>query len=79
MNKAEVNSIVIRVLGGETDAYEDLIRGYQQEVWRVVSAMLLNAQKTEDLVQQTFITAFQQLHRYECDRVVLADAEQQAF
>src|SRR6266705_4883934 len=68
MNSPEIDNIVARVLGGDIDAYEAIVRGYQQEVWRVVAAMLLNAQKTEDLVEQTFINAFQHLHRYERGR-----------
>ena len=55
MNATEVDTIVIRVLGGEIDAYEEIVRAFQQEVWKVVAAMLFNVEKTEDLVQQTFI------------------------
>jgi len=68
MTPTEINSVVTRVLGGEIDAYEEIVRRYQQEVWRVVAAMLLNIQKTEDLVQQTFINAYQHLHRYQLGR-----------
>src|ERR1041384_2903274 len=68
MNATEVDTIVIRVLGGEIDAYEEIVRAFQQEVWKVVAAMLFNVEKTEDLVQQTFINAYQHLHRYERGR-----------
>ena len=53
MNKPEIDSIVARILGGDIDAYEAIVSSYQQEVWKVVAAMLLNAQRTEDLVEQT--------------------------
>jgi|ERR1044071_2373671 RNA polymerase sigma-70 factor (ECF subfamily) len=68
MNSTEIESVVGRVLCGEIEAFEQIVRRYQQEVWRVVAAMLLNAQKTEDLVQQSFIKAYQNLHRYQPGR-----------
>ena len=68
MTSAETDNLVERVLGGDVDAYEGIVRAYQQDVWKVVAAMLLNAQRTEDLVSQTFINAFQHLHSYEKGR-----------
>jgi len=68
MTSTEIENIVSRVLAGEVDAYEAVVRSYQQDVWKVVAAMLLNTQKTEDLVEQTFINAFQHLHRYQQGR-----------
>jgi len=60
----EIESTITKVLGGDVDTYEAIVRTYQQEVWKTVAAMLLNAPKMEDLVQQTFISAYQHLHRY---------------
>ena len=68
MNSTETDNTVARVLGGEIDAYESIVRAYQQEVWKVVAAMLFNAERTEDLVQQTFINAYQHLHQYQRGR-----------
>lgn len=68
MNALEIDGIVDRILAGDLDAYEAIVRGYQREVWRVAAAMLLSREKTEDLVQQTFINAFQHLDRYERGR-----------
>src|SRR5258707_9219118 len=68
MNNTEIDSIVTRVLGGEIDAYEAIVRCYQTEVWKVVAAMLFNAPRAEDLVQQTFINAYQHLHHYQRGR-----------
>ncbi len=64
MRPTATDQIVLRVLGGEIDAYAELIRQHQGEVWRVVAAMLLDTQQTEDLVQRAFIQAYQQLHRF---------------
>src|ERR1051325_5886905 len=68
MNNPEIDSVVMRVLGGEIDAYEAIVRCYQAEVWKVVAAMLLDMPRTEDLVQQTFINAYQHLHHYQRGR-----------
>ena len=68
MNATDIDQIVDQVLAGDINAYEVIVSGYQQEVWKVVAAMLLNEQKTEDLVAQTFIDAFQHLHRYQKGR-----------
>jgi RNA polymerase sigma-70 factor (ECF subfamily) len=68
MTSTESDNIVNRVLAGDIDAYEAIVRGYQQDVWKVVAAMLFHTQKTEDLVEQAFINAFQQLHRYQQGR-----------
>lgn len=64
MPPTETDQIVLRVLHGEIDAYAELIRRHQDAVWRVVAAMLLDTQQTEDLVQRAFILAYQQLHRF---------------
>jgi len=64
MTHPETEIFIERVLGGDADAYESIVRAYQQEVWKVVCAMLFDRQRTEDLVQQTFINAYRHLHRY---------------
>src|SRR6516164_6917385 len=68
MNAAEINSIVDRVLRGEIDAYETIVRAYQREVWKVVTAMLFDARGAEDLVQRSFISAYQHLHQFQPGR-----------
>lgn len=57
--------MVARVLAGDIDAFEEIVRRHQGEVWKLVSLMLLNRDKTEDLVEQTFISAFHHLDRYD--------------
>jgi RNA polymerase sigma-70 factor (ECF subfamily) len=68
MTNTEIDNILSRVLAGEVDAYEAVVRWYEQDVWKVVAAMLFNTQKTEDLVEQSFINAFQHLHQYQRGR-----------
>ena len=68
MNVNDTDRLVARVLSGELDAYAELVQACQQDVWRVVAAMLLDTQRTEDLVQQAFINAYRHLDRFELGR-----------
>ena len=68
MNTTDTERLIARVLSGELDAYAEIVQAYQQDVWRVVAAMLLDTQKIEDLVQQTFVNAYRHLDRYEPGR-----------
>jgi len=68
MNPTDTERTVARVLSGELDAYAELVQAFQQDIWRVVAAMLLDTQKTEDLVQQTFVNAYRHLDRFEPGR-----------
>lgn len=68
MPPTPTDQIVLRVLGGEIDAYAELVRQHQGEVWRAVAGMLLDTQQTEDLVQRAFIQAYRQLHRFQPGR-----------
>lgn len=68
MEITKIDAALDRVLAGDIEAYEIIARAYQGDVWKVVAAMLFNTQKSEDLVQQTFISAFQHLDRYERGR-----------
>jgi len=60
--------VVARVLRGHTDAFEHIIRWYQRDVHRVVSALLYDREQTEDLVQQAFVNAYVRLSSYEPGR-----------
>ena len=64
MQPTETDAIVLRVLRGDVDAYGELVRHHQEAVWRVVAAMLLNTQQTEELVHRAFLQAYQHLHRF---------------
>lgn len=68
MTPADVDRILGRVRSGDTDAYEQLVRRCQSEVWRVVAGVLHDIRETEDLVQQTFVNAY-----FHLDRVVFLE------
>jgi RNA polymerase sigma-70 factor, ECF subfamily len=61
----EDESIIERVLSGETDAYVEIVRRYQSEIWRVVVWSLGSKSISEDLVQQAFVNAYLKLETYD--------------
>jgi len=64
----ETDAIILQVLAGDIEAYAEVIRLHQQDVWKVLAAMLLDTLKTEDLTQQTFILAYQHLAEFQRGR-----------
>jgi len=64
MPSPETDAIVREVLAGQTEAYAGIVRLHQRDVWRVAAALLHDAQRTEDLVQQVFVDAYLALDRY---------------
>ncbi len=64
MNHPQLDSVIHRVLAGDTDLFAEIIRFYQEDIWKVVAAMLLNNSETSDLVQQTFVSAYRHLHQF---------------
>jgi RNA polymerase sigma-70 factor len=63
-----IEELIALVRRGETDAFGDIVRRYQPEVWRVAAAMLRDGWQAEDIVQQTFVDAFFHLDQYETGR-----------
>ena len=58
-------SIVERVLRGDTDAFGLIVARYHGRCWRYASRVLRDGADADDVVQQTFIRAYDALGRYE--------------
>src|SRR5579863_7017676 len=56
---------VARVKAGDGDAYRVLVDRHTRSVFRLAYRMTGNEQDSEDVVQETFLRAYKQLHRYE--------------
>src|SRR5277367_2807573 len=56
---------VARVKAGDGDAYRTLVDRHSRSVFRLAYRMTGNEQDAEDVVQETFLRAYKQLHRYE--------------
>ena len=57
--------VVRRVVGGERELFELLLRRYNQRVYRTVRAVLRNPDDAEDVMQQAYVNAYRSLHQFE--------------
>jgi RNA polymerase sigma-70 factor, ECF subfamily len=56
--------IVRRVRGGERDLFELLLRRHNQRVYRAVRAVIRDEVEVEDVMQQSYVLAFQHLGQF---------------
>ena len=56
--------IVERVLAGETELYEIIMRRYNQRLYRVARAILRNDAEAEDVMQDTYVRAYEHLGQF---------------
>src|ERR1700730_16090918 len=56
---------VARVKAGDGDAYRVLVERHSRGVFRLAFRMTGNQSDSEDVVQETFMRAYKQLHRWE--------------
>jgi len=57
--------VVERVKGGETALYEILMRRYNQRLYRAARAILKDEAEAEDVMQDAYVRAFQNLNQFE--------------
>lgn len=57
--------VVDRVLAGETELYEIIMRRYNQRLYRVVISILRDAAETEDVMQDAYVRAYEHLGQFE--------------
>lgn len=68
MKPGEIDLLIRRIRGGETECFAEVIRRYEQPVWRVVAAMLQDFDRSREMLQQVFVNAYVHLDRYELGR-----------
>lgn len=54
-----------RILAGDTLEFENLVREYQSQVFRVLMRWVQNPEVAEDLSQETFVKVYNNLHTFE--------------
>jgi RNA polymerase sigma-70 factor (ECF subfamily) len=57
--------LVRRILAGEHDLYEVIIRRYNQRMYRVTRSIVQHQDEAEDVVQDTYARAFEHLSQFE--------------
>jgi RNA polymerase sigma-70 factor (ECF subfamily) len=56
---------VARAQAGDADAFRELVEQHTRAVYRVAFRVTGKAEDAEDVVQETFLRAYRQLHRFE--------------
>ena len=56
--------IVNRILGGDKELFEILIRRYNQVLYRTIRSYLTHEPEVEDIMQNTYLKAFSKLHQF---------------
>ena len=64
MDNGDDQRVIAAVLAGETDAYAVLVERYQKPIFNLMVRMTGSTWDALDLAQETFIKAFEQLHRF---------------
>ena len=59
--------LVKRAQGGDLEAYDELIRRYQERIYATIYHMTANHEDANDLAQETFIKAYQALKSFKGD------------
>ena len=61
----EDETVVARILEGETALFEVLMRRYNQRLYRVIRSMTTDATEAEDILQETYLRAFAHLWQFQ--------------
>lgn len=64
---AEDAQLVQRAQRGDYDAYDELVRRYQERIYSTIYHMTANHEDAVDLAQEAFIKGFQALHSFKGD------------
>src|SRR5881394_2251591 len=59
--------LVKRAQGGDLEAYDELVRRYQERIYATIYHMTANHEDANDLAQETFIKAYQALKSFKGD------------
>jgi RNA polymerase sigma-70 factor (ECF subfamily) len=65
MTKDFEQEIIRKVVNGETDAFEFLVKKYEKQIFIMVSNLLRMSIRIEDIVQDIFFNAYKHIKRYD--------------
>lgn len=60
-------TLVRRAQGGDADAYDELVRRYQRQIYGITYHMTSNHEDANDLTQETFVKGWQALKSFKGD------------
>jgi RNA polymerase sigma factor (sigma-70 family) len=67
LQQGEERKLVARAQAGDFDAYDDLVRRYQERIYATIYHMTANHEDANDLAQDTFIKAHRALKSFKGD------------
>ncbi|MBC5774971.1 RNA polymerase sigma factor [Pontibacter sp. KCTC 32443] len=59
--------VITKVLAGEKELYELLMRRHNQKLYRVIRSYLKNEREVEDAMQDTYLKAYEKLYQFRQD------------
>jgi RNA polymerase sigma-70 factor, ECF subfamily len=59
------SDLVQRILAGERQLYEVIIRRYNQRLYRIARSIVPSQEEAEDVLQETYVRAFEHLAQFE--------------
>jgi RNA polymerase sigma factor (sigma-70 family) len=65
--EADESELILRTKGGELEAYDELVRRFQERIYATIYHMTANHEDANDLAQDTFIKAFQAIASFKGD------------
>lgn len=68
MLMSEEGDRIRRVLAGDVDGFEVIVKTYEQQVKGVVYSILRDVAATEDVAQEAFVAAYRKLGTFDADR-----------
>jgi len=68
MDQKTEAEIIVRVMGGDRQAYALLVDEYKGPIFNLAYRMTGSREDADDLTQETFIRAFQKLHQFQPDK-----------
>lgn len=66
-HKIKEAEVIKRILGGEKELYEILIRRNNQKLYRIIRSYLKDEAEIEDIMQNTYIKAYTKLYQFKLE------------
>lgn len=66
-HRIKESEIIKRILGGEKELYEILVRRNNQKIYRIIRGYIKDDTEIEDIMQDSYIKAFTKLHQFKLE------------
>lgn len=66
-HKIQESEIIKRILGGEKELYEILVRRNNQKLYRVIRSYMKDEAEVEDIMQDSYVKAFTKLYQFKLE------------